>query len=98
MEMMKIWASSQNIIIIAAILLLALIGISYYRQTNPIRAIQNKMDSSQKVVNQLENRAKVFPKNVTKSENQRLEYAKWIDTLPDDDLQNAIDSAYFDSK
>ena len=98
METIKRWASTQNIIIIAAILLSALIGISYYQQTKPIRTIQNQIDSSKKVVNQLENEAKVFQKNVTKSEKQRIEDAKWIDTLPDDDLQNAIDSAYFDSK
>jgi cell division protein FtsB len=96
MEMLKGWASTRNITIIVVILFLGLIGFSFYHQTKSIRGLEEQIKTAEKRVDSLHKRSESIQKQTIVSEKKRIENNNFIDVLPDDDLQNAIDSAFVD--
>jgi predicted Holliday junction resolvase-like endonuclease len=94
METLKRWASPQNITIVAVIMFLAIIGISYYRQIKPIKSLEEQIEITEKAIDSTQQQAKQNIQKANQSEEQRIQNNNFIDVLPNDELQNAIDSAF----
>jgi cell division protein FtsB len=94
MKMLKGWASTRNITFIAVILFMGLIGFSFYHQTKSIRGLDEQIKIAKKRVDSLEKRNESIQQNINISEKKRIENNNFIDVVPNDDLQNAIDSAF----
>lgn len=95
MELLKRWASTQNISIIAVILFVGLVLTSYFRQIEPIKSLEEQVKESEHKVGNLIQKADSLNKKATTNEKQRIEENNRIDILPDDELQYAIDSAFY---
>ena len=96
MELLKRWASPQNFTIIAVILFLGLIVFSFFQQTKSIRGLEDQIETAEKRVDSLHKKSESIQKQTIVSEKKRIENNNFIDVLLDDDLQNAIDSAFVD--
>ena len=95
MELLKRWASTQNISIIAVILFVGLVLTSYFRQIKPIKDLDQQVKESEHKVGDLNQKVDSLTKKTTTNEKQRIEENNRIDILPDDELQYAIDSAFY---
>lgn len=95
MELLKRWASTQNIYIIAVILFVGLVLTSYFRQIKPIKDLDQQVKESEHKVGDLTKKVDSLTKKTTTNEKQRIEENNRIDILPDDELQYAIDSAFY---
>ncbi|MCU0336347.1 MAG: hypothetical protein MUF12_00660 [Sediminibacterium sp.] len=94
METLKRWVSPQNISVVAVICFIGLILTSYFRQTKPIKDLEQQVKESKAKVAQQHKKVDSLSQNSTINEKQRIEDNYRVDILPDPELQNAIDSAF----
>lgn len=95
MELLKRWASTQNISIIAVILFVVIILTSYFRQIEPIESLEEQVKESKQKVAVLTTKVDTATKKITDNEKARIDANNRIDIIPDDELQIAIDSAFY---